>query len=123
MLSVLLAVPKTPLYKRLEAAGRLVTVDGDTRARYLGTAGGTNFHPMHMTREELKRGQMALYRRLCEPKAFAARLLGNLSRFNNVTFRPEPPNLRGLGVMWRLICHYWKQASASRRFFWNCLGK
>lgn len=125
MLSVLLAVPKTPLFKRLEAAGRLVRPDAgsDHQARYLGTAGGTNFHPLHMTREELKSGQMALYQRLYEPEAFAARLLGNLSRFDKVNFRPEPPNLRGLGVLWRLIRHYWKQSSASRKFFWTCLTK
>ncbi|MBM4067853.1 MAG: DUF4070 domain-containing protein [Planctomycetes bacterium] len=125
MLSVLLAVPKTPLFQRLEVAGRLVRpgVASDDQARYVGTAGGTNFHPLHMTREELKQGQMALYQRLYEPEAFSARLLGNLSRFDNVTFRPEPPNLRGLGVMWQLIRHYWKQSSASRWFFWNCLSK
>jgi radical SAM superfamily enzyme YgiQ (UPF0313 family) len=125
MLSVLLAVPKTPLYQRLEAAGRLIDVDagGDDRSRFVGTAGGTNFHPLHMTREELKEGQMALYQRLYEPEAFAARLLGNLSRFKDVRFRPEPPNLRGLGVLWQLICHYWKQSSASRKFFWRCLAR
>lgn len=125
MLSVLLAVPKTPLYKRLEAAGRLVLIDtaGDDRARYLGTAGGTNFHPLHMSREELKRGQMALYQRLYEPEAFAARLRGNLSRFQNVNFRPEPVNLRGLGVLGRLLCHYWKESSAARRFFWRSLAQ
>src|SRR5262249_47586414 len=125
MLSLLLAVPKTPLYQRLEAAGRLVPIDaaGDDRARYLGTAGGTNFHPLHMTREVLKRGQMALYQRLYEPEAFRARLLGNLSRFQNVRFRPEPPNRRGFGVLWRPVRPHWKQSSGSWRFFWNCLGK
>jgi radical SAM superfamily enzyme YgiQ (UPF0313 family) len=125
MLNALLAVPKTPLYKRLEAAGRLVPIDaaGDDRARYLGTAGGTNFHPLHMTREELKQGQMALYQRLYDPEAFAARLLGNLSRFKDVRFRGEPPNLRGFGVLGRLTWHYWKQSSASWRFFWRCLAR
>jgi radical SAM superfamily enzyme YgiQ (UPF0313 family) len=123
MLNFLMAVPKTPLFKRLEAEGRLLQQDavGDERARYLGTAGGTNFHPRHMTREELRRGQMALYQRLYEPEAFAARLVGNLSRFHNVGFRPEPMNLVGLGVLRRLIGHYWTQSSASRRFFWGCL--
>ncbi len=125
MLSFLLAVPKTPLYQRLEAAGRLVQIDaaGDDRARYMGTAGGTNFHPLHMTREELKQGQMALYQRLYEPEAFAARLQGNLSRFQNVRFRPEPPNRRGFAVLWRLIRHYWTQSSAARKFFWSFLAK
>jgi hypothetical protein len=125
MLSVLLAVPKTPLYARLKAAGRLLEADpsDETRAHYLGTAGGTNFHPLLMTREELKRGQMALYQRLYEPGAFAARLLGNLARFHDVRFRPEPPNLRGFGVLWRLIRTYWGKGSAARKFFWGCLGK
>jgi radical SAM superfamily enzyme YgiQ (UPF0313 family) len=64
MLSVLLAVPKTPLYNRLKAAGRLLNASPNTSgvARYVGTAGGTNFHPLGMTREELKRGQERLYR-------------------------------------------------------------
>src|SRR5262245_59413776 len=62
MLSVLLAVPKTPLFQRLEAAGRLVRPESGSaeQARYLGTAGGTNFHPLHMTREGVKKGQTAL---------------------------------------------------------------
>jgi hypothetical protein len=82
MLSVLLAVPRTPLYDRLKAEGRLLhrDFDGHERAHYVGTAGGTNFHPGHMTREELKRGQQALCRRLYEPEAFLARLMGNVSR-------------------------------------------
>src|SRR5205823_1993043 len=92
MLSVLLAVPKTPLYARLEGEGRLYRTDVETGdlAHYVGTAGGTNFHPLRMTREELKRGQEELYRRLYEPKAFAARLQGNLSHFRDVHYRPEP---------------------------------
>ncbi|MFO0845039.1 MAG: DUF4070 domain-containing protein [Gemmataceae bacterium] len=124
MLSVLLAVPKTPLYNRLKAEGRMLPLDptGGERAHYVGTAGGTNFHPLLMTREQLYAGQMELYKRLYEPEAFAARLMGNLSRFHNVTFRPEPPNLRGLGVLWRLVKHYWTRSSKARRFFISHLG-
>ena len=109
--------PGTPLYNRLKAEGRMLPLDptGGERAHYVGTAGGTNFHPLLMTREELYAGQMGLYKRLYEPEAFAARLMGNLSRFHNVTFRPEPPNLRGLGVLWRLVKHYWTRSSKARR--------
>ena len=88
MLSVLLAVPKTPLYQRLEAAGRLH--NGDDLSRYVGTSGGTNFEPLNMTAEELRLGQERLYRRLYAPEAFAARLVGNMDRFHDVTYRPEP---------------------------------
>lgn len=123
MLSVLLAVPKTPLYKRLKAAGRLLnlTPDGKGSAHYVGTAGGTNFHPMNMTREELKEGQQRLYQRLYSPEAFGARLLGNLSRFNNVTFRPESPKANNLKTLYRLFRHYWGNGPAARKFFFNSL--
>jgi radical SAM superfamily enzyme YgiQ (UPF0313 family) len=124
MLSVLLAVPKTPLFKRLEAEGRLLrsgTVDD--KARYIGTSGGTNFHPLHMTREELREGQQRLYQRLYAPEAFAARLQGNLSRFRDVQYRPEPPKLRSLAVLARLARHYWGQGPAARKFFLGSLAK
>src|SRR5581483_10939086 len=68
MLSVLLAVPRTPLYQRLEAAGRID--NGTDIQRYVGTAGGTNFLPLKMTRDELREGQERLYRRLYSPEAF-----------------------------------------------------
>ena len=42
-----------------------------------------------MTGEELKGGLERLFQRLYAPEAFTARLLGNLSRFKGVTFRPE----------------------------------
>src|SRR5206468_1302693 len=62
MLSVLLATPKTPLYRRLEAAGRIA--NGTDFSRYEGTSGGTNFRPLNITAQELRRGQERLYRRL-----------------------------------------------------------
>src|SRR5207237_3531087 len=70
MLSVLLAVPKTPLYKRLEAAGRLykVSATGADPSRFEGTGvGGTNFQPLGMTQDELRDGQRRLYQRLYSP--------------------------------------------------------
>jgi radical SAM superfamily enzyme YgiQ (UPF0313 family) len=125
MLSVLLAVPKTPLYKRLQADGRLLTIDptGTDRSHYVGTAGGTNFHPMLMTREELKEGQQALYKRLYSPEAFADRLLGNLSRFKEVNYQPERTKLENLGTAVRLARHYWKQGPKARKFFWSCIWR
>ncbi len=91
MLSVLLAVPRTPLHDRLKAAGRLLTPDptGTDRSHFVGTAGGTNFHPLHMTGEELKRGQEDLYKRLYAPQAFADRLLGNLRASTMCTIDPS----------------------------------
>jgi radical SAM superfamily enzyme YgiQ (UPF0313 family) len=125
MLSVLLAVPKTPLYKRLEAAGRLLRSHRDSQvvAGFTGTNGGTNFYPLQMTLEELKHGQENLYRRLYAPEAFAARLLGNLHRFHDVRYRPEPIRGYNLGIFVRLVRRYWRKGQAARKFFWGILWK
>jgi radical SAM superfamily enzyme YgiQ (UPF0313 family) len=115
MLSVLLAVPRTPLYQRLEAAGRIN--NGDDVERYVGTGGGTNFRPLQMTADELRLGQEDLYRRLYAPEAFADRLLGNLGRFHDVTYRPEPVQLDKLATFGRLAVYFGRQGPAARRFF------
>src|SRR5439155_319878 len=120
MLSVLLAVPRTPLYQRLAAAGRLD--DSPDLSRYVGTSGGTNFRPLRMTAEELRLGQEALYRRLYASDAFAARLLGNVGRFRDVRYRPEAARLDTLATFARLVRHFWRQGWAGRRFFWRILG-
>lgn len=125
MLSVLLAIPKTPLYDRLKAAGRLRTPDptGTDRSHFVGTAGGTNFEPMNMTGEELRQGQQQLYRRLYAPKIFEQRLLANLHRFSNVSYRPQRTKPHDLGVLWRLFRHYWSHGPAARKLFFGTIWK
>ena len=124
MLSVLLAVPKTPLYERLKKEGRLKTpnpANGMDRSHFVGTAGGTNFHPLNMTAEELKQGQGDLYRRLYSGEAFRQRLMSNLHRFHQVTYRPERIKLENLLVLARLAREYWKQGWKATRFFWRTI--
>jgi radical SAM superfamily enzyme YgiQ (UPF0313 family) len=121
MLSVLLAVPRTPLYERLQAAGRLN--NGTDLSRYVGTSGGTNFQPLNLTAEELRCGQERLYRQLYTPDAFAQRLLGNIERFHKVTFRPEAVRLTRLATLVRLIQYYGRLGKSARRFFWGILAK
>jgi hypothetical protein len=125
MLSALMAVPKTPLYKRLKAEGRLIkrTSSSKDPSQYAGTNGGTNFHPRLMSVEELKRGQQELCRRLYAPKAFAERLLANLYRFHDVRYRPEPVTWTSLRTLFRLAKMYGRQGLAASRFFWSVLGK
>ena len=125
MVSALLAVPRTPLYRRLEAQGRLRTAraSGTPTSRYAGTDGGTNFEPLRMSAEQLRAGQRRLYRRLYAPGAFGARLLGNLGRFHGVRYRPEPPRRDNLVTFLRLAARYWRQGGAARRFFWGTLWK
>jgi radical SAM superfamily enzyme YgiQ (UPF0313 family) len=61
MVGMLGAIPKTPLYERLEKEGRLVEEDPNV-----------NFHPKQMTREELRTNYWELVGRLYTPEAFSS---------------------------------------------------
>lgn len=65
MVGMLAAIPKTPLYARLEAEGRL---DLEEESAY-----GTNLIPRQMSREELRDGYRRLMQELYEPDAYFER--------------------------------------------------
>ena len=125
LVNALEAVPRTPLYARLQAEGRLLEPCPDTEdaSRYKSGVGRTNFRPLHLTPEELKGGLEWLFQKLYAPEAFAARLLGNLSRFKDVGFRPEKMRGSYAAVFLRLARYYGGKGAAGRKFFWGCLGK
>jgi radical SAM superfamily enzyme YgiQ (UPF0313 family) len=126
LVNALEAVPGTPLSQRVEAEGRLVNpsyTDAAAAARYRSGVGGTNFRPLHMTQEELVRGLEWLFRKLYEPEAFSARLMGNLSRFRNVGFRREALRPSYVKIFFRLAAYYWGKGPAARGLFWGCLWK
>jgi len=60
------AIPKTPLYDRLKAAGRLDEAEEQSF--------GTNVHPVNMTREALSAGFVRLMAELYEPQAYFDRV-------------------------------------------------
>ncbi|HEY1377011.1 MAG TPA: radical SAM protein [Gemmataceae bacterium] len=120
MLSVLLAVPKTPLYARLEAAGRIHN-DRNT-SRYTGTNGGTNFDPMNMSQDELREGHATLYRRLYDPDAYADRVLGVMRRFHDVTYVPERFTIKRFLTGLRVLGYYLGHGRRARRFFFRLVG-
>jgi radical SAM superfamily enzyme YgiQ (UPF0313 family) len=62
MIGMLTAIPSTPLFSRLEQAGRLDPSDEPSF--------GTNVVPLQMTREELSRGYVKLMKELYEPDRF-----------------------------------------------------
>ena len=130
MLSVLLAIPGTPLYTRLKAEGRLLPemtagatlpldLEHDEHLHWEGTDGRTNFRPLRLSVEELQQGQKSLYQRLYSPTAFQSRLIGNLQRFGNVRFRPERFRRELLSSFLHLASHNWRQGPRARRFFWG----
>jgi Domain of unknown function (DUF4070) len=66
MVGMLSAIPKTPLYDRLAAEGRL---DHSDVSEY-----GTNVIPLQMSREALSKGYIRLMAELYDPNAFFNRL-------------------------------------------------
>ncbi|HSL23764.1 MAG TPA: B12-binding domain-containing radical SAM protein [Vicinamibacterales bacterium] len=66
MVGMLFAIPKTPLYDRLAAEGRLDPQDGSPF--------GTNVLPLKMSRDELRDGYVNMMRTLYEPRAYFERL-------------------------------------------------
>ena len=62
MVGMLQAIPRTPLYARLQAEGRLVEEDPSC-----------NFVPKQMTREELRKGYWELVTRLYTPESYLER--------------------------------------------------
>jgi radical SAM superfamily enzyme YgiQ (UPF0313 family) len=126
MINALEAVPRTPLYKRLQAEGRLLHssyADAVATSRYQTGVGMTNFRPARMTGEELTGGLSWLFEKLYAPEAFSTRLLGNLSRFHDVHFRPERVQVSYPAVFFRLARYFWSKGWAARKFFWGNLFK
>lgn len=70
MLGLLTALPRTPLYERLQNEGRLIT-----GAEHVdNTRPGTNFMPKRMRYDDMVRNYKALYRRLWSDRNIAARI-------------------------------------------------
>jgi radical SAM superfamily enzyme YgiQ (UPF0313 family) len=122
MNSTLNASPKTPLAQRLQTEGRLL-LDDWTKDDFSHQVkpGATNFRPLRMTMDELTQGQKKLIHRLYEPEAFHDRLLGNLSHFQDVRFRPESLSRGNVVSLARLAHFFWRQGKQARRFFARAL--
>jgi radical SAM superfamily enzyme YgiQ (UPF0313 family) len=80
MIGLLTAVPKTPLYERLEKDGRLIKDASGTDNTKLGT----NLIPKQMTYEEMVDGYRELYYRLLDDRTIADRII------NKTTYLKEP---------------------------------
>lgn len=71
MIGLLTALPKTPLYERLEKEGRLIP---ENAYRGDNTKLGTNLIPKQMSYQEMVNGYRALYQRLLENRNIADRI-------------------------------------------------
>jgi hypothetical protein len=83
MLGLLQAIPRTPLYERLEKAGRLRAPFGGNN-----TLSFTNIEPICMRHEDLVNGYRSLFTRLYTPRALGDRWLANVEQWRTVPTRP-----------------------------------
>jgi len=106
MLGMLHALPKTPLYDRLAAEGRLDMADEPEF--------GSNVIPIHLSREELRDGYAAVMKDLYEPESYFDRLdelvLGENLKLGN----------RNLKEYWKR--HRWVQFKTNARDWAVCAG-
>jgi radical SAM superfamily enzyme YgiQ (UPF0313 family) len=80
MVGLLTALPKTPLYARLEKEGRLRPAEEEAD----NTKPGTNVIPKRMTYRSMVTGYQAMYRRLVSDRIIAQRIR------NKLRFMPAP---------------------------------
>ncbi len=83
MIGLLTAVPKTPLYERLEKDGRLIKEASGTDNTKLGT----NMIPKQMSYEEMVEGYRSLYYKLLDDKTIADRINNKMDHLKNPIFK------------------------------------
>jgi Fe-S oxidoreductase len=90
MIGLLTALPKTPLYERLEKEGRLIA-DADSCDN---TTLGTNFLPKQMGYEEMVNGYRGLYDRLLKDRNIASRIKNKIRYLGNPVHKVQQYSLR-----------------------------
>ena len=120
----LMALPKTPLLKRLESEGRLLDLDWTTMDGH--GAADCNFVPKQMTLEELRKGYNWLIRSLYRYDSYSDRLVTLLNRFQNRTPEHKRANLdlKFVSLLGKVLVYYLVTLDGERmkfflRSFWR----
>ncbi|HEY2387299.1 MAG TPA: radical SAM protein [Candidatus Binatia bacterium] len=101
MIGLLVAIPKTPLYTRLQREGRL-RADADVTDN---TKLGTNVLPKQMSYEELVSGYRSLYISLLEDRNIADRIQSKVSYFSAPPEHSSDSFGEQLAIFLRLLVH------------------
>jgi len=112
MVGMLTALPRTPLYKRLEADGRLIGADTSDNTRLT-----TNVIPMKMTIDEMRAGYQELYGRLLSDRGIADRILSKARHLTPSRGNIGYSLLQQLLIAGRLIAQGISPGGISR--WWN----
>ncbi|MFQ5649829.1 MAG: radical SAM protein [bacterium] len=99
MIGLLTALPRTPLYERLEKDGRLKTYDHDSDNTKLGT----NVVPKQMKYEEMVREYCTLYTRLLDPCNIAKRIKNKVRYLGKPKNTEEVSYREGFRILYRFF--------------------
>jgi radical SAM superfamily enzyme YgiQ (UPF0313 family) len=99
MVGLLTALPRTPLYERLENEGRLLQEEDSTDNTRLGT----NIVPKRMSPAAMVDGYLALYRRLLTDSSIAERIRNKLCHMGRPVYQSTYPALDSIGIVFRLL--------------------
>ncbi len=112
MVGLLTALPRTPLYERLEREGRLImgAQHGDN------TRSGTNIIPKRMDYAAMVHDYQVLYRRLFSDRGVARRIRSKIRYLRNPLYRGRYPLRQRLGIVRRLFTHALRSGGPARLF-------
>jgi radical SAM superfamily enzyme YgiQ (UPF0313 family) len=99
MVGLLTALPRTPLYQRLQQEGRLIERADDTD----NTRPGTNFLPRNMSYETMVAAYQQLYQRLLTDGGIARRIRNKLRWMRAPVYRGEYSAADRLRIVVRLL--------------------
>jgi radical SAM superfamily enzyme YgiQ (UPF0313 family) len=100
MVGLLTALPKTPLYERLQREGRL----RDTAHAADNTKLATNVVPKHMGYDQMVAAYQRLYRRLLTDRAIAERIRNKMRHLGQPVYAGEYALTQRITIVWRLLC-------------------
>ena len=99
MIGILTAMPRTPLYERLQKEGRI----DETEDSAENTRGRTNVVPKNMTLEAMTEGYRALYARLLTDREIARRIRNKVRYLRAPAYRSGYSAADRFGILARLI--------------------
>ena len=99
MVGLLTALPRTPLYERLQREGRLIHGADSTNNTRLGT----NFLPRQMEYGAMVTGYKALYERLLSDRGIAVRIRNKMRYLRNPVYQGDYALAERIGILFRLL--------------------
>ena len=99
MIGLLTALPRTPLYERLDKEGRLHREEDSTDNTRLGT----NIVPKRMSAAAMVDGYLTLYRRLLTDRGIAERIRNKLRHIERPVYQSTYPGCDRIAIVLRLL--------------------